>query len=177
MSYCRARSAFPTLRPSLVLRAFDKQPRFKFLIGLFRRTESGGIAHTGLSAAMPASNPYIKLRLGRLFCWGAHEVASALQVGYACTEDISCALADQEGCGRPCFQQLEGVPDGKGTECYSAVRISLFNNHSGNFYLPFVHGFGWGPRNLGDTVVDVGGGNGHIEGEIAPLILEPATLI
>lgn len=149
--------------------AFEKQLRFAFLMGMFRRTPSGGVAHTALSAAIPVSSPYISLRLGRIFCQGGHEIPAALRNG-AGKEGIPCALADPEGLGRPAFVQLEDEPDGKGMERYSTGMIGLYNHHAGNSYLPFVHGFSWDSLSPGDTVVDVGGGNGHIEGQIVPLI-------
>ncbi|RYP65537.1 hypothetical protein DL769_006283 [Monosporascus sp. CRB-8-3] len=151
--------------------AFEKQLRFAFLMGMFRRTGSGGVAHTALSAAMPASSPWIGLRLGRLFNQGVYEIPTALRAGPGRgKESIPCALADPEGLGRACFQQLEDEPDGKGMERYSAGMIGLFNHHAGNSYLPFVYGFNWDSLGPGDTVVDVGGGNGHIEGQIVPLV-------
>lgn len=149
--------------------AFEKQLRFAFLMGMFRRTPSGSVAHTALSAAIPASSPYISLRLGRIFCQGGHEIPAALRNG-AGKEGIPCALADPEGLGRPAFVQLEDEPNGKGMERYSTGMIGLYNHHAGNSYLPFIHGFSWGSLSPGDTVVDVGGGNGHIEGQIVPLI-------
>ena len=149
--------------------AFEKQLRFAFLMGMFRRTPSSGVAHTALSAAIPASSPYISLRLGHIFCQGGHEIPAALRNG-AGKEGIPCALADPEGLGRPAFVQLEDEPDGKGMERYSTGMIGLYNHHAGNSYLPFIHGFSWGSLSPGDTVVDVGGGNGHIEGQIVPLI-------
>ncbi|KAF7592448.1 hypothetical protein BBP40_000229 [Aspergillus hancockii] len=149
--------------------ALEKQLRFAFLMGMFRRTPSGGVAHTALSAAIPASSPYISLRLGRIFCQGGHELAAALRNG-AGKDGIPCALADPEGLNRPAFVQLEAEPDGKGMERYSTGMIGLYNHHAGNSYLPFVHGFNWDSLSPGDTVVDVGGGNGHIEGQIVPLI-------
>ena len=48
--------------------------------------------------------------------------------------------------------------------------IALYNHHAGNSYLPFLHEFDWESLSRGDTVVDVGGGNGHIESQIVPLI-------
>ncbi|KAE8133792.1 O-methyltransferase-domain-containing protein [Aspergillus pseudotamarii] len=149
--------------------AFEKQLRFAFLMGMFRRTPSGGVAHTALSAAMPASSPYISLRLGRTFCQGGHEIATALRNG-AGKKGIPCALADPKGLGRPAFVQLEDEPDGKGMERYSTGMIGLYNHHAGHSYLPFIHGFDWDWLGPEDTVVDVGGGNGHIEGQIVPLI-------
>lgn len=149
--------------------AFEKQLRFAFLMGMFRRTPSGGVAHTALSAAIPASSPYISLRLGRIFCQGGHEIPAALRNG-AGMEGIPCALADPKGMGRPAFVQLGDEPDGKGMERYSTGMIGLYNHHAGNSYLPFIHGFNWESLSPGDTVVDVGGGNGHIEGQIVPLI-------
>lgn len=149
--------------------AFEKQLRFAFLMGMFRRTPSGGVAHTALSAAIPASSPYISLRLGRIFCQGGQEIPAALRNG-AGKEGIPCALADPEGLGRPAFVQLGDEPDGKGMERYSTGMIGLYNHHAGNSYLPFIHGFSWDSLGPGDTVVDVGGGNGHIEAQIVPLI-------
>ncbi|KAK2757998.1 hypothetical protein FQN54_004404 [Arachnomyces sp. PD_36] len=149
--------------------AFDKHLRFAFLMGMFRRTPSGGVAHTALSAAIPESSPYISLRLGRIFCQGGYEVPAALRNG-AGKDGIPCALADPKGLNRPAFIQLEDEPDGKGMERYSTGMIGLYNHHAGNSYLPFVHGFNWDSLSRDDTVVDVGGGNGHIEGQIVPLI-------
>lgn len=153
------------------IHAFEKQLRFAFLMGLFRRTPSGGIAHTALSAAIPASSPYISLRLGRIFSQGGHEIATALRNGPGKGGiGIPCALADPEGLGRPAFVQLGDEPDGKGMERYSTGMIALYNHHAGNSYLPFVHGFDWKSLSPGDTVVDIGGGNGHVEGQIVSLL-------
>ena len=152
--------------------AFDKQLRIAFLMNMFRRMESGAVAHTALSAAVPASSPYISLRLGRIFCQGGHEMAAALRNGTDGPErsGFPCALADPQGKNRPAFVQLSDEPDGKGMERYSTGMIGLYNHHSGNSYLPFVQGFDWTSLGSGATVVDVGGGNCHIEGEIVPLI-------
>jgi hypothetical protein len=138
-------------------------------MGMFRRTPSGGVAHTALSAAIPENSPYISLRLGRIFCQGGYEMPAALRNG-AGKDGIPCALADPKGLNRPAFIQLEDEPDGKGMERYSTGMIGLYNHHAGNSYLPFVHGFDWDQLNENDTVVDVGGGNGHVEGQIVPLI-------
>lgn len=151
--------------------AFEKQLRFAFLMGMFRRTPSGGVAHTALSAAIPESSPYISLRLGRIFCQGGHEIFTALRNGSG-KDGIPCALADPAGLNRPAFVQLEDEPDGKGMERYSTGMIGLYNHHAGNSYLPIVHGFNWNSLSPGETVVDIGGGNGHIEGKIVPLIPE-----
>ena len=93
--------------------AFEKQLRLAFPTGMFRRTPSDGVAHTALSAAIPASSPYISVRLGRIFCQGGHEMATALHNGTG-KDGIPCALADPEGLGRTAFEQLEQSPTVKG---------------------------------------------------------------
>ncbi|KAJ1329824.1 6-hydroxytryprostatin B O-methyltransferase [Microdochium nivale] len=152
-------------------------------MGLFRRTAAGKVAHTGLSAALRAedeSSAYVGLRLGRVFSQGAHEVAGALRHGSGSEdpESIPCARADPRGRpGRPAFVQLRAEPDGRGMERYSTGMIGLYNHHAGHSYLPFLHGFGWDSLSAGDTVVDIGGGNGHVEAEILPLLPEGITFI
>ncbi|KAH7024724.1 O-methyltransferase-domain-containing protein [Microdochium trichocladiopsis] len=174
--------SIPDLAEKLGVRnvlSFEKQLRFAFLMGLFRLTpKSKKVAHTGLSAALldESNSPYVSLRLGRIFSQGAHEVAGALRHGSGSSEEdpesIPCARADPRGRpGRPAFVQLRAEPDGMGMDRYSTGMIGLYNHHAGFSYLPFLHGFRRAETlRAGDTVVDVGGGNGHVEAEILPLV-------
>lgn len=151
--------------------AFYKQLRFAYLMGMFRQSEDGKVAHTALSAAIPESEAWISVRLSKLFCQGAFEVDTALRKDASLGKTTCpCALADPKGLSRTCYDQLEDEPDGRGMEKFSKGMIDLFMHHAGGSYLPFIHGFDWSSLGPDATVVDVGGGNGHIEVQIAPLV-------
>ncbi|KAK0102004.1 hypothetical protein ONS95_001190 [Cadophora gregata] len=151
--------------------AFEKQLRFAYLMGLFRQGDGGMIYHTALSAELPNSRAWVGLRLSKLFNQGCYDIATAL-----CTEVLNgtpvmpCALADPKRKGRSCYEQLEDDVEGKGMEVFSQGMVDLFSLHSGGSSLPFLRGFDWESLSEGAVVVDIGGGNGHIEAEIAPFL-------
>ncbi|KAK5629437.1 hypothetical protein RRF57_005152 [Xylaria bambusicola] len=148
--------------------AFEKQLRFAYLMGMFRQTDDGEVAHTALSAAIPESSAWIGLRLGKIFNQGAYEIADALRLGPGEGKtNIPCAIVDPKGLARTAYLQLEDEPDGKGMDRFSTAMKDLFNHHAGGSLLPFVHGFDWDSLGREATVVDIGGGNGHIEAGIA----------
>lgn len=93
------------------------------------------------------------------------------------------SLADPQG--RDFWQALEeDDPEGRGMEKFSASMKALLAGHTGNSFVPFVRGFDWaalvasasnssngqsdgvGGEDGGALVVDVGGGNGHVEASI-----------
>ncbi len=147
--------------------ALHRQLRFACLAGLFHEPREGFVAHTAASAAMPPFSPWTRMRLGLLMSRGAWEVPEALlrsppwEAGTTSAVPIPVSLADPRG--RSFWQALEeDDPDGKGMEKFSSSMKALFTAHTGNSFLPFVRGFDWAA--LGDgLVIDVGGGNGHVE--------------
>lgn len=53
-------------------------------------------------------------------------------------------------------------PEGRGMEKFSSAMKALLAAHTGNSFAPSVRGFDWEALGEG-LVVDVGGGNGHVE--------------
>lgn len=146
---------------------FRDQMKFAFLMGLFRETKEGKVTHSVLSAALPGSSGWVKLRLGKLYTQGGHEVANFLR-----TEDgtggiyaAPGALADPTGQRRSTWEQLHAA---NLMELYSPAMPGLLAHHSGGAKGSLIEGFDWESLGQGATVVDVGGGNGHIDVAAAP---------
>ncbi|KAI1339165.1 O-methyltransferase-domain-containing protein [Xylariaceae sp. FL0016] len=145
-----------------------QQLRFAYLIGMFHEPYEGFVAHTSLSAAMPQISPWASLRHSRLMSRGAWEVASALRVwrddAPSDHVQIPCSLADRRH--RSFWKTLEeDDPENKGMQKFSLGMKALFASHSSNSFAPFVQSFNWDALG-GGLVIDVGGGNGHIEANI-----------
>lgn len=158
--------------------AFEKQLRFAYLMGMFRPTNDGKVAHTGLSAAMPDSSAWIGMRFGKIFDQGAYEVANALCADtHSDKVSVPCELADPTNRGRDLYAQLEDEPDGKGMERHGTAMKSLLSHYTGGSSLPLIYEFDWKSLGSEATVVDVGGGNGHIEVEMAPLVPEVSFVV
>ncbi|KAH9905838.1 S-adenosyl-L-methionine-dependent methyltransferase [Xylariomycetidae sp. FL2044] len=142
------------------VRLLEKQLRFAYLMGLFYEPEPGRVAHTSLSAGMPEMSAWASLRLSPLCCKAAWAVPEALRTwrespvpeGHV---QVPFSLADpQERDFWTALQQDD--PDGRGMEKFSAAMKAMFAGHT------FVNGFDWASLG-GGLVVDVGGGNGHVE--------------
>lgn len=160
-------------------RSLVKQLRFAYLMGLFRQTDNGQVAHTALSAALPESSAWIEWRTGKLASQGAHEVAKAILLRPQSVEQeevvAPCALADPLGKNRAFWVQIEDVKEAAPgqeteTELYSrAMRGLLLHQNSGGAAATYLQGLDWDSLK-GGTIVDVGGGNGHVVVELAPWV-------
>ncbi|KAI5861165.1 O-methyltransferase-domain-containing protein [Durotheca rogersii] len=146
-------------------RLLRQQLRFAYLMGIFYEPREGYVAHTSISAAIPSLSAWTRMRLGYLMSSGAWRIPEALRIwqdspppGHV---QVPVSLADSKG--RDFWSALqEEDPENRGMEKFSSAMKALFASHSGNSLGPFVTGFDW--AGLGDgLVVDVGGGNGHIE--------------
>ncbi|KAL1854924.1 hypothetical protein Daus18300_011244 [Diaporthe australafricana] len=138
-----------------------RQLRFAFLLGMFHEPREGFVAHTNLSSALLDLSPYIKLRLSPLFIKGVQKVPDALKLSTADSVHIPCELADARG--RNMWQMLEeDYLEGQGMKLFSAGMKSKMSASLGSSLGPYIQGFDWGSLGTG-TVVDVGGGHGHIE--------------
>ncbi|KAI1081784.1 O-methyltransferase-domain-containing protein [Whalleya microplaca] len=146
-------------------RLLQQQLRFAYLTGIFYEPSEGFVAHTSVSAAIPTFSPWIQMRLGYLMSRGAWKIPEALKTrqdpNASSDREIPFALADSKH--RSFWRALEeDDPDGRGMEKFSVAMKALFAGHSGNSLAPFLRGFDW--QALGDgLIIDVGGGNGHIE--------------
>ncbi|KAI1370510.1 O-methyltransferase-domain-containing protein [Hypoxylon crocopeplum] len=143
----------------------QQQLKFAYLMGIFWEPQEGFVAHTSISAAMPALSPWTQTRLNYLFNSGAWKVPEALRVWQDSPPpehvQVPVSLADPQH--RDFWRALqEDDPDGRGMEKFSSAMRALLIGHSGNSASLFLKGFDWTSMNNG-LVVDVGGGNGHIE--------------
>lgn len=143
--------------------------KFASLTGMFYEPHHGHVAHTSLSAAMPKLSPYTQMRLSKLFYMGGWESARAMKVWQEHAPPGHCQvpleLADPQH--RSMWKILEeDDPDQRGHDKFAAGMEALVAAHSGNSFVQYVHGFNWAALGEG-LVVDVGGGNGHIEVGIA----------
>lgn len=151
-------------------RLLDRQLRFAFLMGVFRESRCGFVAHTASSAALPDIAPWLRLRSSLLLTNGASKVPEALA---ARSEDemqvkIPIQLADPKN--RDMWTILgEDYPSGEGMRFFSAGMESMMVGLLGESLTPYVHGFDWASLGAG-TVIDVGGGNGHVEVVLLPKI-------
>lgn len=146
---------------------FRDQMKFAFLMGLFRETKDGKIAQSVLSAALPGSSGWIKLRLGKLYTQGGHEIANFLRTedGKGGIHAAPGALADPTGQRRSTWEQLHAA---NLMELYSPSMPGLLAHHAGGSKISLIEGLNWESLGHGATVVDVGGGNGHIDVAVAP---------
>lgn len=90
-----------------------------------------------------------------------HKIPDALRLPNADTVYIPCELADTRG--RNTWKMLEDdYPEGQGMKLFSEGMKSKLSASLGSSLSPYLQGFDWGSLGTG-TVVDVGGGNGHVE--------------
>ncbi|KAJ9656903.1 hypothetical protein H2198_004656 [Neophaeococcomyces mojaviensis] len=151
-----------------------RQLKFAYLMGFFHEPvdKPGWVAHTAFSAAMPRFSPYTQLRYSRLFYSGAWEVANALKVWEEPAPEghvqVPVELADPKHRGMWKILEEDYDPDGKGHEKFAAGMKALVAAHSGSSFAQYIRGFDWAAlgHGKGGLVVDVGGGNGHIEANI-----------
>lgn len=150
--------------------SLERHLRCAYLMGIFRESREGHVAHTGVSAAMPSFSPYTRLRLSELLQRGTFHVAESMRLSAeqkGGKVPIPIELADKDKGGRDMWKQLtEDDPDGKGMEKFSTAMRVLGAAHSGGSYVSFVQGFDW-DRLPDGPIVDIGGGNGHISVNVA----------
>lgn len=146
----------------------DRHLRCAYMMGIFKEPREGYIAHTGTSAAMPSFSPYTQLRLSQTFLKGTFHVAESMKIGGTDGKAPSpIELADKERGGRGFWKQInDDHPDGTGMEKFSAGMRVIAEAYSGGSYVSFLQAFDWEGLGTG-TVVDVGGGNGHVAAHLA----------
>lgn len=138
-----------------------RQLQFVFLLGMFYEPRDGFVAHTNLSSALIDFSPYIKMRLSPLFVKGVYKIPEALKLSRTESGIIPCQLADSRR--RDMWQMLEeDYPEGQGMKLFSAAMETTLLCSLGPSLSPYVHGFDWGSFGTG-TIIDVGGGSGHVE--------------
>lgn len=98
-------------------------------------------------------------------------------------EKTATQLADPKGRGLWAILEEDYQPPGEGTRLFSAGMKAMMAGLLGDDLLPYAHGFDWaslcrddaaatGEPGVGKraTVVDVGGGNGHVEVALLPRV-------
>ena len=149
--------------------------RFAYTLAMFREPHARPdcVAHTAVSAAIPAFAPYLWLLLGAT----TRVHAASFHLARALREwprgPLALLLADDDGpdaAPRDFWTMIqEDDPDGRGMDRFSAaMEVNMRSMHGeGNAHL--IRGFDWAglapPSPSADAtaavVVDVGGGNGH----------------
>lgn len=147
----------------------ERHLRCAYLMGMFRESKRGYVAYTGVSAEIPNS-PYNQPRLSEMFTKGSFHVPEAMKVSSDNTKPtmlVPIELADRDRAGRNFWRQLAlDDPEGKGMEKFSAGMRRLGLALFGGDYSIFIRAFDWDNIEKG-KLIDVGGGNGHIEVNIA----------
>lgn len=135
--------------------------QFAFLLGMFHEPRDGFVAHTNLSSSLVDFSPYIKMRLSPLFIKGVYKVPEALKLSRTNSGIVPCELANSRR--RNMWQMLEeNYPEGQGMKLFSAAMETSLLYSMGPSLSPYIHGFEWESFGMG-TVIDVGGGSGHVE--------------
>lgn len=170
--------ALPALAGALGVDAglLSRQLRFAYLTGLFCEPREGFVAHTAASAALPGVGPWLRLRQSPTLTRGVDKIPEALAVRGARGEGeeegaqvkTATQLADPKGRGMWAILE-EDYPPGEGMRFFSEGMKSMMAGLLGESLTPYVHGFDWASLGPG-TVVDVGGGNGHVEATLLPQI-------
>lgn len=138
-----------------------RQLQFLFLLGMFYEPRDGFVAHTNLSSALIDFSSYIKMKFSPLFVKGVYKIPEALKLSRTESGIIPCQLADSRR--RDMWQMLEeDYPEGQGMKLFSAAMETLLLCSLGPSLSPYVHGFDWESFGTG-TIIDVGGGSGHVE--------------
>lgn len=144
--------------------------RFAYLSGLFCEPREGFVAHTAMSAELPGLAPYLRLRTSPLLTGGVEHIPEALASRGVDGAKVKIAreLADAN---KRSFWTIveEDYPPGEGMRFFSAGMKSIMVGLLGESLSPYVHGLDWASLG-GGTVVDVGGGNGHVEVTVLPQI-------
>lgn len=177
--------ALPVLAASLGVDAhlLHRQLRFAYLVGLFREPRDGFVAHTAASAALPGVGPWLRLRQSAPLTKGVDKIPEALAAVPSAKEEESAQvmvrktatqLADPKGRGMWAILDEDYHPPGEGMRFFSAGMKSMMSGLLGASLAPYVHGFDWaslaGDHGKTVTVVDVGGGNGHVGATLLPQI-------
>lgn len=177
-----------------------RQLRFAYLVGVFREPRPGFVAHTAASAALPAAAPWLRVRTSAALTRGVERLPEVLrgqsrdqgqgqdEVSSApsSVEKTATQLADPRGRGLWAILDEDYEPPGEGTRLFAAGMRAMMAGLLGDDLLPYAHGFDWASL-CGDgddddaaaaatgerrraTVVDVGGGNGHVEVALLPRV-------
>lgn len=147
----------------------QRQLSFAYLMGLFRESPSkkGHIAHTALSSMLPEASPFVQLRAIPALTNGTVKVPEALRVRGDSAVKVPAQLADPQG--RIFWRVLEEeYPPGQGMAMFSAGMKASMTLNLGASFAPYLNGLDWGSIGGSRTVVDVGGGNGHVEAILLP---------
>lgn len=143
---------------------------FAYAMGLFRESpgRKGHVMHTALSAAMPDISTYVRLRAEPCFISGVAKFPEAVRSRGESAVKVPAQLEDPMG--RDSWRVLEeDYPPGQGMALFSAGMKTGLSIQLGASLTPYVRGLDWDSI-VGGTVVDVGGGNGHVEVTILPQI-------
>ncbi|KAI2627278.1 O-methyltransferase-domain-containing protein [Hypomontagnella submonticulosa] len=146
-------------------RPLRQQLRFAYLMGVFHEPQEDFVAHTSISAKMPSLSPWLRMRLGSEFNSSVWFIPDAMKrwQEHPPPGHIQVPVSLGDWSNRDFWTLLqENNPDGKGMEKFSSAMKALLTAHLGNPPVAFVKGFDWAALNDG-LVIDVGGGNGHIE--------------
>lgn len=151
-----------------------RQLRFAYLMGLFREPREGFVAHTAASAALPGVAPWLRVRQSPALTKGVDKLPEALKARGGEKEEgqqakTATQLADSQGRGMWTILEEDYHPPGEGLRFFSAGMKSMMAGLLGESLTPYVHGFDWAALGAG-TVIDVGGGNGHVEATLLPQI-------
>ncbi|KIX93306.1 uncharacterized protein Z520_10949 [Fonsecaea multimorphosa CBS 102226] len=143
--------------------------RYAYSLHMFYEPKPGYVAHTALSAAIPAFSPYTQLMLSLPIIVGGLKVGDSLRVGSGGESSeannkpaIPVNLAFPQH--KSYWQIVQQEPDGMAK--FSAAMRVVGQAIVGPKYTQYTQGFDW--DGLGKAVVvDLGGGSGHIAVPIA----------
>lgn len=177
-----------------------RQLRFAYLVGVFREPRPGFVAHTAASAVLPAAAPWLRVRTSSALTRGVDRLPEVLRGGgreegqdqgqktqdevlSSPVEKTATQLADPKGRALWAILEEDYQPPGEGMRLFSAGMKAMMAGLLGDDLLPYAHGFDWaslcrddaaatGEPGVGKraTVVDVGGGNGHVEVALLPRV-------
>lgn len=142
--------------------------RCAYLMNMFRESRKGYIAHTGISAEL-SNSPYNQPKMNELFVRGTFHVPEAMRSmpKSDARKLVPIELADKERGGRTFWEQITQDDLKTGLAKFSAGMKSLGLALFGGDHSVFARAFDWTGI---ETLVDVGGGNAHIEVNIAKLL-------
>ncbi|KAK4450417.1 S-adenosyl-L-methionine-dependent methyltransferase [Podospora aff. communis PSN243] len=133
--------------------------RFAYTMHLFQEppNQPDHVAHTPLSAEIPAYGPYLWLQLGQL----TQLESASHHFAWAVRNWPACPLSKADPKGRDMWTILhEDDPEERGMARFAdAMKAAMVGMH-GESNRHFVVSFDWAALGEG-VVVDVGGGNGH----------------
>ncbi|KAK3349706.1 O-methyltransferase-domain-containing protein [Lasiosphaeria hispida] len=133
--------------------------RFAYTMYIFQEPvgKPDYVAHTSVSAAIPAFSPYLWLQLSATT--KTHSASFHFADAMKNWPKSPLELSDPQGRDFWAILQQD-EPDGKGMDRFSAAMNTYMKNMHGPSNAHFTNGFDWAALGTG-VVVDIGGGNGH----------------